>query len=112
MLLQLTNRVGVITWFKINQKQIIELFCINKAKPELKCKGKCYLKNTLKNTEEADTPKSTNSNTNKNNIEEVLFFEKHTSNIFLQFVSFHFFIKYSSKLLTAFEPRIFQPPKY
>ena len=73
MLLQLTNRVSVITWFKINQKQIIELFCINKAKPELKCDGKCYLKNTLTNTEEFDTPKSINSKTNKNNIKEIIF---------------------------------------
>ncbi len=27
----------------INQAEIIELFCINKEKPQLKCDGKCHL---------------------------------------------------------------------
>jgi hypothetical protein len=112
MLLQLTNKVGVITWFKINQKQIIELFCINKSKPELKCDGKCYLKSTLKNVDDTEDNKNTIPSNNKNNVEEILFFEKHNSNIFLQFIFVRFFIIYSSQLLAAFEPNIFQPPKY
>lgn len=29
--------------FTINQKYIIDNFCINKDSPELKCDGKCYL---------------------------------------------------------------------
>ena len=29
--------------FTINQKYIIENFCINQDKPELKCDGKCFL---------------------------------------------------------------------
>lgn len=29
--------------FTINRKYIIENFCINKDKPELKCDGKCFL---------------------------------------------------------------------
>lgn len=29
--------------FTINQKYIIENFCVNKDKPELACDGKCYL---------------------------------------------------------------------
>jgi hypothetical protein len=112
MLLQLTNKVGVITWYKINQKQIIELFCINKSKPELKCDGKCYLKNTLKNVDDTEDSKNTIPTNNKSSVEEILFFEKYSSNIFLQFISVRFFIKYSSQLHAAFEPNIFQPPKY
>lgn len=30
-------------FFKINQSAIVELFCINKEEPELKCEGKCHL---------------------------------------------------------------------
>lgn len=38
----------------VNQAEIIELFCINKEKPELKCDGKCHLAVQL-NEVESDT---------------------------------------------------------
>lgn len=34
--------------FTINRKYIIENFCINKDKPELKCDGKCFLAEKIK----------------------------------------------------------------
>ncbi|MBY0244035.1 MAG: hypothetical protein K2Q03_01130 [Sphingobacteriaceae bacterium] len=34
--------------YKINQKYIVEKFCVNKAKPQLRCEGKCYLANKIK----------------------------------------------------------------
>ncbi|MDG1475963.1 MAG: hypothetical protein P8Q14_02340, partial [Vicingaceae bacterium] len=42
----------------INQAEIIELFCINKEKPELKCDGKCHLATQLTEVENdtEDTP--------------------------------------------------------
>jgi hypothetical protein len=111
MLLQLTNKLGIITWFKINQKQLTALFCVNKNKPELKCDGKCYLKNSLRNSEESETTKSSTPTNNKSTSEEILFFEKPSSNLFLSYHSIFFFIKYSCKILAAYEPKIFQPPK-
>lgn len=111
MLLHLTNKVGIITWFKINQKQITALFCVNKNKPDLKCDGKCYLKNSLKKTEESETTQSSTPTNNKNTSEEILFFEKSTSNQFLSYHSICLFIKYSCKILAANELKIFQPPK-
>lgn len=33
--------------FKLNQEYITKVFCINRAKPELKCDGKCYLKKSI-----------------------------------------------------------------
>jgi hypothetical protein len=34
--------------FTINQRYIIENFCVNKDMPELKCDGKCYLADQIK----------------------------------------------------------------
>ena len=63
MLLQISSKLGVLAWFKINQKQIVELFCINKNKPAMECDGKCYLKEKL---EEVDNPEH-NQNKQTNN---------------------------------------------
>lgn len=39
-----------ISYF-VNQAEIIEIFCINKEKPELKCNGKCHLELQLTEVE-------------------------------------------------------------
>lgn len=39
--------------FKFNQSTIENTHCINKKKPSLKCKGKCFLKKQLKEAEES-----------------------------------------------------------
>lgn len=36
-------KLGLELWFLVNQAEIIAEHCENKAKPELKCNGKCYL---------------------------------------------------------------------
>lgn len=41
----------IIVHFKLNQKAIEKEFCVNKAKPELQCHGKCHLKKELQETE-------------------------------------------------------------
>jgi hypothetical protein len=39
--------VTLVNW-KINQAEITEKYCENKAKKEMKCNGKCYLAKQLK----------------------------------------------------------------
>ena len=39
--------VGQVAYHEINLDYIIENFCINKEKPELKCNGKCHLAKQL-----------------------------------------------------------------
>lgn len=41
----------IIVHFKLNQKNIEKEFCVNKAKPELQCHGKCHLKKELQKSE-------------------------------------------------------------
>ena len=47
----------------INQAEIIELFCINKEKPQLNCEGKCHLATQLTEVEsdKENTPFAPNS---------------------------------------------------
>lgn len=52
LLLQSFSRMGVLTYFYLNQKTITKTFCINKSKPNLHCNGKCYLAKKLKKAEE------------------------------------------------------------
>jgi len=74
--LQLCNRVGIIAWFNLNQEKVIELFCINKNKPELDCKGKCYLAEKLEEAKQTEEGTTVPNSKHKQTTEEVLFLEK------------------------------------
>ncbi len=54
ILLQSFSKVGVYLSFRVNQTYIAKTLCINKAKPELRCNGKCYLAKKLKQAEEQE----------------------------------------------------------
>lgn len=41
------QQVVLLGAFVFNQEYIIDKFCINKNKPELKCNGKCHLKDVI-----------------------------------------------------------------
>ena len=43
----------IVNW-KINQAELTAKYCVNKARPMLKCNGKCYLAKQLKIQEEQD----------------------------------------------------------
>lgn len=43
--------------FEAQREAITALFCINKEKPELNCKGLCYLKKQIKADEDAHSEK-------------------------------------------------------
>jgi len=42
------TKISIISYYSLNTNSIVQKYCINKAKPELKCNGKCYLKKQLK----------------------------------------------------------------
>jgi len=67
--------------FFIHQQEIITLFCINKEKPQLKCKGKCHLAQELNqvefnNEKQPYLPAQSNINTELifNVVENILIF--------------------------------------
>lgn len=44
----------IIVHFKLDQKNIEQEFCVNKARPELQCHGKCHLKKELEKSDQTD----------------------------------------------------------
>jgi hypothetical protein len=40
-------KLGVISYYQLNQNYIAEVLCINKEKPISMCHGKCFLKRNL-----------------------------------------------------------------
>ena len=59
----------IIVHFKLNQKNIEKEFCVNKAKPELQCHGKCHLKKEL---EKSDNNSDLELNSISKNIDIIL----------------------------------------
>jgi len=51
----------VLISFELNKRYIAENLCENRAKPELKCNGKCFLKKKLKKTEDSEKNNSQRS---------------------------------------------------
>lgn len=51
-MLQTFRQAEVIFGYHLNKSYITENFCVNKAKPEMQCNGKCHLKKELKESEE------------------------------------------------------------
>mgnify|MGYP001487896744 CR=1 FL=1 len=49
---------GLTLFFYANRAYITKQLCVNKAKPELKCGGKCYLSKKLKEAEEQQNEQS------------------------------------------------------
>ncbi len=43
MMLQSLMQLGFLTYYSLNVESIEAEFCVNKDKPEMCCKGKCYI---------------------------------------------------------------------
>nr|WP_300568102.1 hypothetical protein [Flavobacterium sp.] len=61
--------------YVVNYDYIANVLCVNKAKPEMKCNGKCHLMKELAKASDAETPSSQDKKTLHQEI-EVLFLEK------------------------------------
>jgi hypothetical protein len=68
----------MIADYNINRDYIANNLCENKAKPALKCKGKCQLMKKMAAEENQDKNQGS-QNTGKEKISELLYFEKITT---------------------------------
>ncbi len=59
--------------FEVNQQYIADKLCVNKSKPQLNCKGKCFLAKKLKQAEEKE--KNDERQAQKNRFQEAIFNE-------------------------------------
>jgi len=72
MALQPLSKFIIVSNYALNVKSITVKYCVNKAKPKLKCNGKCHLKKQLI---QHDKQSQSDSNTSK----EVNAFQWYTS---------------------------------
>lgn len=68
---QIGLKLGIGTWFIINQSEIIEQFCINKENEALQCNGKCHLNKQIALIENHDTEQENNSEEQSNKVPTV-----------------------------------------
>ena len=111
IILQLCNRVGIVAWFNLNQDKVVELFCINKNKPELDCKGKCYLAEKLKEANQNEAGTSVPNSKYKQTSEEILFFEKIALPTIFGMDNHMPFSFSKSSYVHQFMMSVFQPPR-
>ncbi len=46
----------IYIWFQLNRASITRAFCVNIARPEMKCGGQCYLAKQLQRAEQNNPP--------------------------------------------------------
>ncbi|MBF9222997.1 hypothetical protein I2H31_17970 [Hymenobacter sp. BT662] len=54
MLLQTLGPEVLVVNYQLNKARITELYCVNKARPQLHCNGKCHLAQQLRKADGAD----------------------------------------------------------
>lgn len=74
-LIMLLKPVFPVVDYIVNYEYISKVLCVNKAKPKLKCNGKCHLMKELAKTSESETPISSNKKMASHEL-EILFFEE------------------------------------
>lgn len=109
-MLQLSSKLSFITWFTVNQTQIIEDCCINKNKPELNCNAKCYLTNNLAKQDETATNQP-NSSKLKQHTEEVLYCEENNTFNLPSFITKVLSPKKQFVYFYQHISNVFEPPK-
>ena len=54
MLLQTLGQEVLVVDYQLNKARITELYCVNKARPQLHCNGKCHLAKQLRKADDAE----------------------------------------------------------
>lgn len=67
----------------VNYEYIVTELCVNRAKPELQCNGKCHLEKELAKASESEKPISSDKKSTSHHEVEVLFCEEITKAMFL-----------------------------
>lgn len=63
MMIQSLLQLGFLTYYSLNAENIEAQYCVNKDKPEMCCKGKCYISKQLNPiSSEAPTSKTISEN--------------------------------------------------
>ena len=106
------------TVFIINQKEIAELECVNKDRPEMNCNGNCYLAKQLKKADQELTQKKSKNQRSLENFKQLegsVFIAKIETLTFfnpeIPLKSIAINDAYSSNYCFLYSNRIFTPPR-
>ena len=106
------------TFFILNQKEIAELECVNKDRPEMNCNGNCYLAKQLKKADQELTQKKSENQRSLENFKQVegsvFIAEMETITFFQTDLSQKALAvndAYSSNYCFLYSNRIFTPPR-
>ena len=106
-------QLGLVVDFTINRDFIAKTFCVNKAKPELKCNGKCHLAKSLKKS--ASKEEQSGQRESKNEIQIPVFiqndfFKIEFNSAKLEASTLHEFA-YTASIPQFVQLSVFQPPQ-
>jgi hypothetical protein len=87
LMMQSLLQLGMLTYYSINIDAITEDYCINKDKPEMCCKGKCYITKQLNQTSQDLPAKSSTINHLIPDIEVTELYSMPTPNVLSFFLS-------------------------
>ncbi len=108
ILLQVLGATVIVADFEIRRVELTELFCINKAKPELKCNGQCHLMKRIAEQSEQE------SNAALANVEPMQPAILNTSGTALVFAAQNAVLhnaRYTNGLLSGRSLAVFHPPQ-
>ena len=111
MLLLQTFSVYLLKADYVLNQQLYEKECVNKQKPELKCKGKCQMAKKMAEAEKQEQQQSGKKN-KQNGLDEIVLALFHPVFVLYKnssFLSIHTFS--SDAAITSFHGDIFQPPR-
>jgi hypothetical protein len=102
-------------WYKIDQNRIAQEKCENKARPKLKCNGKCYLAKQLKKLEAEEKKNDSTGKSNPYSSKaETHFFTWNEPKVILEHIGHHRQSKSNlycvSRILNPLSSSIFHPP--
>lgn len=106
IVVQSASKLAVVINFELNKGLIIAKFCENKAKPKMRCNGKCHLKKQLQKEDKKE--KQQNPVKDKSEIqffsESFIVIDKRYSEKQETYAFSTFLSHYSSYLLSVFHP--------
>jgi len=102
-------------WYKIDQNRIAQEKCENKARPKLKCNGKCYLAKQLKKLEAEERKNSSTGKSNPYTLKtETQFAVWYVPSVIVEHINTDKKSKvnhlYIDRITTPFSTSIFHPP--
>ncbi|RAI98434.1 hypothetical protein LX64_04796 [Chitinophaga skermanii] len=106
IMLQTCSKGLIVLEFVVNKNYIENVLCVNRAKPQLACHGKCHFMKQMAK----DTQQEKNGNSAKDKYEVVLqavTYEEHTTNLPSTIIPYP---AYSEHLVPAHVGAIFRPP--